>query len=55
MKLTKSKLKQIIREELISVLSEKLDADEKKKLKKLKGKDQQTPDDEEKIKDLEHK
>ena len=55
MKLTKSRLKEIIKEELTNILSEKLDTDEKKKLKKLKGKDQQTPDDEEKIKDLEHK
>jgi len=46
MKLTKLQLKQIIKEEL--------DAIQQKRLDKLKAKDQQTPDDEEKIKDLEH-
>jgi len=46
MKLTKSKLRQIIREELTKAQQAELD--------KLKAKDQQTPDDEEKIEDLEH-
>ena len=46
MKLTKAELKQIIKEEL--------DAIQQKRLDTLKAKDQQTPDDEEEIKDLEH-
>ena len=45
MKLTKTKLKQIIKEEITQV--------QKAELAKLKAKDQQTPDDETRIKDLE--
>ena len=46
MKLTKSQLKHMIKEELSK--------SQRTELNKLKAKDQQTPDDEEKIKDLEH-
>tara|TARA_R100000008_G_scaffold83823_1_gene69779 strand:- start:2996 stop:3139 length:144 start_codon:yes stop_codon:yes gene_type:complete len=44
----------ISRKELMNIIKEELTAVQKQRLDTLKGKDQQTPDDEEEIKDLEH-
>ncbi len=54
MKLTKEKLKNIIKEELVKALNESLDAGEKKEKAKLKAKKNPSKEDESRLKGLEH-
>jgi hypothetical protein len=54
MKITKTRLKEIIEEEVINVLEEKLDSKQRDQLNQLKAKDDKSAKDKEKIKDLEH-
>ena len=55
MKLTKERLKQIIKEEVAKLLNESLSADEKKEKASLKAKKDKTPEDKEELKTLQHK
>ena len=54
MKITRSRLKKIIKEQLTKVLNENLDADEKKEKANLKNKKDKTSKDKKKLKALHH-